>query len=76
PDNAIAAFSRARGHSIEKNIDDLRRRKPMNVSSSSSSSDQEDDDYYIERDRPLPYTRPSIDPTLNDISSETSEILV
>ncbi|CAF3978064.1 unnamed protein product, partial [Rotaria sp. Silwood1] len=56
PDNAIAAFNRARGHSIEKNIDDLRRRKPMNVSSS-SSSDQEDD-YYIERDRPLPYSRP------------------
>ncbi|CAF4982755.1 unnamed protein product, partial [Rotaria sp. Silwood1] len=43
--------------------------------SSSSSSDQEDD-YYIERDRPLPYSRPSIDPTLNDISSETSKILV
>ncbi|CAF3836814.1 unnamed protein product [Rotaria sp. Silwood1] len=46
------------------------------VSSSSSSSDQEDDDYYMERDRPLPYSRPSIDPTLNDISSDTSKILV
>ncbi|CAF0732414.1 unnamed protein product [Rotaria sordida] len=75
PDDAIAAFNRARGHTIEKNIDDLRRRKSMNVSSS-PSSDQEDDDYYIERDRPLPYSRPSIDPTLNDISSETSEMLV
>ncbi|CAF3219092.1 unnamed protein product [Rotaria sp. Silwood2] len=74
PDDAIGAFNRARGHTIEKNIDDLRKRKSMNAPS--SSSDQEDDDYYIERDRPLPYSRPSTNPTLNDVSSETSEILV
>ncbi len=30
-----------------------------------SSSDQEDDSY-LERDRPLPYTRPSSDPTSNE----------
>ncbi len=41
-----------------------------------SSSDQEGDDYSSERDRPLPYTRPSVDPISTDFSSKTSELIV
>ncbi|CAF2045013.1 unnamed protein product [Rotaria magnacalcarata] len=79
PDEAIAAFNRARGHRIEKNIEDLQTRKPIHVtfsssSSSSSSSEREDDEYYTARDRPLPYTRPSIDPTSDEISPTKSQI--
>ncbi|CAF0722840.1 unnamed protein product [Adineta steineri] len=75
PNDAIAAFNRARGHQIEKYIDDLQTRIPVNIAYS-SLSDQEEHNYYLEKDRPLPYTRPTTDTTSNDFLSETSELIV
>ncbi|CAF1246568.1 unnamed protein product [Adineta steineri] len=75
PNDAIAAFNRARGHQIEKYIDDLQGRIPVNIAYS-SLSDQEEHNYYLEKDRPLPYTRPTTDTTSNDFLSETSELIV
>ncbi|UJR37895.1 hypothetical protein I4U23_030584 [Adineta vaga] len=75
PNDAIAAFNRARGHQIEKYIDDLQRRIPVTAAQMTSSNDHEND-YYIERDRPLPYSRPTIDTTSKDCSAKPSEINV
>ncbi|CAF1061210.1 unnamed protein product [Adineta ricciae] len=73
PNDAISAFNRARGHQMEKYTDDLRRRIP-GIATQVTSSDSDENDYYVKRDRPLPYTRPSVDPMSNDCSAKASEI--
>ena len=39
-----------------------------------TSSDSDENDYDAKRDRPLPYTRPSVDPIPNDCTTKASEI--